>query len=147
MSSAQARAKALANEIKQAVKAVKAAEARVKQLGEEMVRVLAQARAEAAIERTLIKYPSGLYQCAGCGQSVIFTEATRELPACDNCRGRDYNGPPPTVTAIKPPAPKRYAAGVYECAACHARTAFPEAVDTLTPCDFCGAAKLRAVAL
>lgn len=144
MPTAQERAKVLANEIKRAMKDVKAAEARVKLLGDEMMRVLAEAKAEAAAERTLIEYPSGLYQCASCGQSVIFTEATQDLPACDNCGGREFAGQEPKVTVIKPPAPKKYPAGMYECAACHARTALAEPVDKLGVCDFCGAAKLKA---
>lgn len=145
MSSAQERAKLLAIEIKKAVHAAKVAEARVKELGEQMTQALAKAKAEAEQARTIVEYPSGRYECRTCGHGVLFTESTRELPACDNCGGRTYKGHEPKVTRIKPPPPKKYPAGMYECAGCGARIAIAVDVDRLTPCDLCGTSKLKAL--
>ena len=147
MSSAQERAKALAIEIKKAVKATKAAEARVKQLGEQMMEALAEAKAEAERTRTIVEYPTGRYECKSCGHSVLFTEPTRVLPACDNCGGQTYRGHEPKVTKIKPPPPKKYPAGMYECAGCGARVALAVDSDKLSACDLCGHTKLRKLRL
>ena len=143
MTSAQERAKALASEIKKAVRTMKAAEIRAKQLGDELVHVLAEAKAEAEAERIIVEYPSGRYECKRCRHSTLFTEPTRTLPECDNCGGRDWSGHEPKVMHIKPPAPKRYAAGMYECAQCGVRTALAVDADELSPCDMCGADKLK----
>jgi len=145
MSSAQDRAKALAAEIKKAVQVAKAAEARVKDLGEQMMQALAEAKAEAERARTIVEYPSGRYECRSCGHSVLFTESTRDLPVCDNCGGRTYKGHEPKVTKIKPPPKKKYPAGMYECAGCGARTAIAIDTDNLSPCDLCGTTKLKAL--
>lgn len=143
MSSPQARAQALAGEIKKLMRQIKAAEAKVKHLGEELTRTLAEARAQAAVERTIIEYPTGRYECKRCGHSTLFTEPTQELPACDNCGAREYRGHEPKITRIVPPPPKRYPAGMYECSHCGGRTALAEDVDELSPCDLCGMAKLK----
>lgn len=143
MSIAQERAQVLAREIKKAVHDIKAAEARVKRLSEELKRALAQARAEAEIERTIVEYPTGRYECKRCRHSTLFTEPTRELPVCDNCGANEWVGHEPKVTHIKPPPPKRFRAGMYECAHCGGRTALAEDVDELSACDLCGMPKLK----
>lgn len=143
MSSAQERARVLAQEIKKTVRGIKAAELRVKRLGDELKRTLAAARAEAEATRTIIEYPTGRYECKRCHHGTLFTEPTTELPACDNCGAREWVGHEPTVTVIEPPPPKRYRAGMYECEHCGGRTAMAEDMDELTPCDLCGMAKLR----
>lgn len=139
MASAQERAKLLAAEIQAAMKQIKAAEIRVKQLGEELMQVLTQAKAEAEAARTIIEYPTGRYQCASCGRDTLFTEPTRELPTCDNCGSRKWSGHEPKITKIAPPAPKRYPAGMYECVKCGMRIAVTIDTDQLSPCDVCGA--------
>lgn len=142
MSSAQERAKALAEALKQAVQEAKAAEARAKQLSEELVHVLAETRAEAQQARTIVEYPSGRYECAACRHSTIFTDATRELPACQNCGHCKWTGHEPTVIHIEPPPPRRYPAGMYECARCRVRVGVVFDSDDLSPCEHCGATEL-----
>ena len=144
MPSARNRAKALAEEVRKAMGQVKAAEARVTKLSKEMAKALAEARAETeAATRTIVRYPSGRYDCAGCGQSVIFSEPTEELPECENCGSREYKGHEPEVIEIKPPPPKRYQAGMYQCDSCGARVALAEDTDDLPECDFCAGGKLK----
>jgi predicted nucleic acid-binding Zn ribbon protein len=145
MPSAQERAKALAREMMKAMKEAKAAEARVKKLGEAVLQALAEADAEAEAARTIVEYPTGRYECKSCGQGVLFTEPVRKLPACDNCGSREYEGCVPMITKIEPPPPKRFAAGLYECTACGARIAVAVETDALSPCDICGTDKLKSL--
>ncbi|HEY8554615.1 MAG TPA: hypothetical protein VIL43_08775 [Burkholderiales bacterium] len=145
MPTAQERAKILANEIKKAVRAMKAAEARARQLSEELMRTLAEARAEAEAARTIVEYPSGRYECRKCRQSTLFTEPTTELPECMNCGSREWSGHQPTIRRIQPPPPKRYPAGMYECGKCGVRTAMGEDSDELPVCELCGANALTPV--
>jgi Zn finger protein HypA/HybF involved in hydrogenase expression len=145
MSSARERAKVLADEIKKAVREAKLAEARAKQLGQELTQVLVQAKAEAETARTIVEYPTGRYECAKCRHSTVFTEPARELPACDNCGNRTWLGHEPTITKIEPPPPKKYHAGMYECGQCGVRTAVAEDTDALSACELCGADKLQPV--
>lgn len=143
MPTMQQRAEVLTAEIKKTLGEIKAAEAKLKQLGEELMRTLAAARAEVAAARTIVEYPTGRYECAKCKHSTLFTEPTEDLPACDNCGGREWVGHQPKVTKIEPPLPKQYAAGMYECGQCGARTAVAKDTDELSPCELCGASKLR----
>ena len=143
MPSAQERAKALAREMKQAVMEAKTAEARAKRLGEEVMLALAEAKKEMEAVSEIVEYPVGRYECKRCGVSTIFSQPYRELPACDNCGSHEYVGAEPTITKITPPPPKKYAVGMYECTACHTRVVVAEDTDELSPCDICGAAKLR----
>lgn len=145
MSSAKERAKALAQEMKQALMEAKTAEARAKRLGVEVMLALAEAKKEAETESEIVEYPIGRYECKRCGVGTIFSQTYSELPPCDNCGSREYLGAEPTITKITPPPPKKYAAGMYECAACRTRVVLAEDTDVLTPCDICGANKLRAV--
>ena len=146
MPTAKERVKALAKEVKKAMKEPKAAEARVMKLGKQMVKAVAEAKAEVeAATRTILRYPSGRYECAGCRQSVVFSEATEELPECENCGSREYKGHEPEVIEIKPPPPKRYHAGMYQCDGCRARIALAEDTDDLPECDFCGGGKLQPI--
>ena len=142
MSSAQERIKALALEMKKATKEARSAEARARALGEELLRLLPMARAEAEVARTIVEYPVGRYECKGCRQGTIFSQIYRELPACDNCGGHEYSGPEPTVITVTPPPPRKYAAGMYECGACGGRVVVGEDTDELAPCDLCGASQL-----
>ena len=141
MSSARERAKALAQEMKQALKEAKAAEARAKRLSEEVMQALAEAKLEAEAASVIIEYPIGRYECKHCQQSTIFSHAYRDLPACENCGSREYIGAEPTITKIMPPPPKKYAAGLYECGVCHTRFVVAEDTDELSPCDMCGTDK------
>lgn len=145
MASAQERAKALAQALKQAVLETKAAEAKVKRLSEELTQTLAEAKAEAEVARTIVEYPSGRYECASCGFGTMFLEATRELPACDNCGNRRYRGHEPKVIKVQPPVPKKYAAGMYECTKCQSRNAILSDTDELPPCELCGRSALASL--
>lgn len=133
----------LTGEIKKAIYAAKAADAKVKQLGEQLLQVLAEARAEAEAARTVPLYPTGRYECAKCKHSTVLTAPTHALPICDNCGSRDWVGHAPTLTQVEPPAPKKYPAGMYECAKCGIRTAVAIDTDEGSPCEICGATELK----
>ena len=143
MPSAQERAKMLAQEMKTAILEAKTAEARAKRLGEEVLLALAEAKKEAQAVSEIVEYPIGRYECKGCGQGSIFSRPYRELPSCDNCGGREYIGAEPTITKITPPPPRKYSAGMYECAGCRTRIVVAEDMDVLPPCDVCAAYKLK----
>lgn len=143
MPSAHERAQLLAGEIKKAMKEIRAAEARIKQLSEELMQAVAEARAEADAARTVVEYPTGRYECAKCRQSTLFTEPTRVLPACDNCGSREWAGHEPTVTTIEAPPPKKYPAGMYACAKCGMRIAVAGDTDESSPCEICGSIELK----
>lgn len=145
MSSAQERAKTLAQEMKRAIIEAKTAEARAKRLGEEVMLALAEAKKEIQTTIEIVEYPIGRYECKRCRQSSIFSQNYRELPPCDNCGSLEYNGAEPTVTKITPPPPRRHAAGMFECRGCRTRIVLAEDTDELPPCDVCGAYKLKAV--
>ena len=145
MSSAQERARELAREMKKAIMEAKTAEARAKRLGDEVLLALAEAKKEQEAASEIIEYPVGRYECKRCGQGSIFSQTYRELPACDNCGSTEYLGAEPTITKITPPPPKKYHAGMYDCAGCRTRIVLPEDMDELPPCDICGGHKLRAV--
>jgi predicted nucleic acid-binding Zn ribbon protein len=145
MSESQERAKELAREIEQTIQGIKSAEARVKQLGQELTQVLAQARAEAEAALTIVEYPTGRYECKSCGQSTLVTEPTRELPVCDNCGQRNWVGHEPMVTRITPPPPKRFPVGMYTCSNCGGRTVVAMDADEMSPCELCGATEFKPV--
>lgn len=146
MSAAQERAKELAEAMKQAIREARLASARARQLGEEVLQALAEARAEVEQARTIVEYPTGRYECKHCNQSVLFTEPAAELPVCQNCGGREYNGAEPTITRIEPPPPKQFPAGIYECGACNTRVALAFDADVISACEFCGSDKLQRTA-
>ena len=143
MTSAQERAKQLAEELRKAVKEAKGAEVRAKRLGEEVMQALAEAKAESESAESVIEYPPGRYECKACRHPVLFMEPTRELTPCENCGSKQFVGHEPRVIKIMPPPPKKYPPGMYECAGCGTRVALAEGVDDLTPCDICGIAVLR----
>ncbi len=145
MASAKERAQAFARELRDAIRAARAADARARTLSEEFTQILPELRAEAEAARNIVEYPPGRYECNSCHQPVLFTDTQRELPPCDNCgRSTGYSGPPPKVLDTIPAVPRKFPAGVYECTRCRARLALVEDSDTLSPCEFCGAAELRA---
>jgi len=144
MVSAREKARAIAAEIKTTMQAIKAAEAKVVQLGRELTKTLDEARAETEAALTVIEYPSGRYECADCGHSTLFTESTRELPACGNCGHRNYVGHEPVITKYEPPPPKKYPAGMYDCT-CGARTVVSEDTDEVSPCELCGSVELKPI--
>jgi DNA-directed RNA polymerase subunit RPC12/RpoP len=144
MSSAEERAKAIAAEIKATMRAIKAAEARIVELGRELTKTLDEARAEAEAALTVVVYPSGRYECADCGNGMLFTEPTRELPVCENCGHRNYVGHDPVVTKYEPPPPKKYPAGMYECR-CGARIAVVADTDEASACELCGGIELKPI--
>jgi DNA-directed RNA polymerase subunit RPC12/RpoP len=143
VASAQERAKVLAQELKKTLLLAKAAEAKAKQLSDELVHVLAEVRVEAEAARTVVEYPAGRYECAACRNGTIFTSPLQQLPACDNCGHQKWSGHEPTVTTITPPAPHKYLAGMYRCAGCGAHTAITTATDELSPCEICGVADVK----
>jgi predicted nucleic acid-binding Zn ribbon protein len=142
MTNVDEKARLLADELRKAMKDLRAAEARIQVLTRELQKVLDAPR-PAAKPKKIVEYPAGRYECAACGQSAIFTQAVSALPECDNCGSREYRGAEPKVTIIEPPAPKRFPAGMYQCAACGARTALVSDTDEVPVCDFCGAARLE----
>lgn len=130
---------ALAEKMRAAHRAARAAEAEAHALGEEFVKLLPAVAGEAEIERNAVEYQPGRYECKSCHQPVLFTEAVRRLPPCDNC-GQDsgYEGPPPRLLNTEPPVPWRFAPGLYECTRCYARVALVTGSNALPPCEFCG---------
>ncbi len=141
MSDAKARAQVIAAEIRKAMQEARAAEARAVTLGKELTKVLAEMH-KANAPRTIVEYPPGRYECAACGQITLMTTPVSELSECENCGSRKFNGPEPKVTVVKPPPPKRFPAGMYQCEACGARTALINDTDEPPACDFCGEARL-----
>ena len=106
-------------------------------------RARATDRPEPESVKKIVEYPVGRYECKRCGQGVIFSQAYRELPPCDNCGSREYLGHEPKITVIRPPPPKKYSAGMYQCTVCSTRVAVAEDTDKLSPCDFCGSLELK----
>lgn len=142
---ARARADEFREQMAAAMRDAKSSEAKAIGLGEEMKRVLVEAQAEARVEaeeqaraNAVKEWPAGRYECVGCGQSVLFTEPARKLPVCENCGSTSYRGHEPKIIKMKPPAAKKYPAGMYQCRDCGARIAVPLDTDKLSNCDFCG---------
>lgn len=145
MASAKERAQLLSQEIRDAIRAARAASTRARTAGEEFRNLLMQVQAEAEAARNAVEYQVGRYECNACHQPVIFTDTQRELPPCDSCgRNSGYSGPPPRVLNVTPAAPWKFSAGLYECKQCRAPVALVEGSDTLSPCEFCGAMEFRA---
>jgi Zn finger protein HypA/HybF involved in hydrogenase expression len=67
----------------------------------------------------IIEYPPGRYDCDACGEAVMLTVSSRELPECPRCGRRKYKDiPEPKVTVKKSALPRKYKAGMYACGAC-----------------------------
>jgi len=140
------RARALAGEIRDAHRDARAAESRARTLGDEFLNLLPAVEAEAEMERSIVEYPPGRYECNGCHTPVLFTETVRSLPPCDTCgRNSGYQGPPPKVLNKKPARPARFHPGLYECLQCRARTAISDGTDKIPACEHCGGLKRRAL--
>jgi Zn finger protein HypA/HybF involved in hydrogenase expression len=136
----------LAQEMRAAIRAARAASTHVRTAGEAFRALLVQVQAEADAARNVVEYPGGRYECNACHQPVIFTDTQRELPPCDSCgRSSGYSGPPPRVLDVIPDTPRKYPAGLYECTQCRAPLALVEGSDALAPCEFCGATEFRAL--
>ena len=146
MASAKERAQALAQELREAIRTVRAAGARARAVGEEFRNVLVEVQAEAEAARNIVEYQAGRYECNSCHQPVLITESFRVAPPCDNC-GRDsgYSGPPPRVLETIPDTARKHPAGIYECTQCRAPVALVEGRDALPACEFCGATEFRAL--
>ena len=146
MASAKERAQELSQEIREAIRTARAANAHAWKAGAEFKKVLVQVQAEAEAARNVVEYPPGRYECNACHQPVIFSDTQRELPPCDSCGSRrGYSGPPPRVLNVIPDTPRKFSAGLYECTQCHAPVALVEGSDRLSPCEFCGATEFRAL--
>ena len=146
MASAKERAQMLSQEMRDAIRAARAASTRVRTAGEEFKILLVEVEAEAEAARNVVEYPSGRYECNACHQPVIFMDTQRVLPPCDSCgRSSGYSGPPARVLDVIPATPRKFSAGLYECTHCRAPMALVEGNDTLAPCEFCGATELRAL--
>src|SRR6185436_16727238 len=92
MPSARERANNIALELRETRMQMKAAEIKARQLTDELAQAMVEARSEAEAERRIVTYPTGRYECASYGQVTLFTEPTRELPACANCGNRKWVG-------------------------------------------------------
>jgi hypothetical protein len=146
MASAKERAQMLSQEMRDAIRAARAASTRARTAGEEFKNLLVEVEAEVEAARNVVEYPSGRYECNACHQPVIFTDTQRVLPPCDSCgRSSGYSGPPPLVLDVIPATPRKFSAGLYECTHCRAPLALVEGNDALSPCEFCGAAEFRAL--
>lgn len=95
------------------------------------------------MSKPIVEYPTGRYECARCGEAVLVTEVTDTLPECSRCGGRNYKGQSPKVSVPKPPPPKKFDAGMYQCGACGERTIVAEATDELPGCTLCGGHNLK----
>jgi len=146
MASAKERAQKLSVEMRDAIRIARSANARARMAGEEFKTLLAQVEAEAEAARNVVEYPGGRYECNACHQPVIFTDTLREFPPCDSCgRSSGYSGPPPRVLDVIPATPRKFTAGLYECAHCRAPLALVDGCDALAPCEFCRATEFRAL--
>jgi len=146
MASAKERAQNLSQEIRETMRAARAASAHARESCEEFRKILVQVQAEAEAARNVVEYPSGRYECNACHQPVIFMETQRVLPPCDSCGlSSGYSGPPPRVLDVTPATPWKFSAGLYECTQCRAPVALVEGSDTLSPCEFCGTTEYRAL--
>lgn len=144
MASAKERAQELSQEMRDAIRAARAANTRARTAGEEFRKLLVVIQSEAEAARNLVEYPVGRYECNTCHQPVIFSDTQRELPPCDSCGSSSgYSGPPPRVLDVIPDTPRNFPAGLYECTQCRAPVALVEGSDALAPCEFCGATEFR----
>lgn len=136
---AEARATALNKKVAEVEARAQSAEAKAVTLGEQLIKAQAEAEAERfANAETVEVYPAGRYECATCGQSVLFTSETSTLPLCDNCGGQEYKGHAPKMTKVLPEPGKKYKPGMYQCGSCGARVAVAVETNSLPPCDLCG---------
>ena len=146
MASAKERAQILSRAIRDAIQTARAESARARTAGEEFKNLLVQVEIEAEAARNVVEYPGGRYECNACHQPVIFSETLREFPPCDTCGRRSgFTGPPPTVLDVIPATPRKYSAGLYECAKCHASLALADGTDVIPPCEFCNSTEYGAL--
>jgi DNA-directed RNA polymerase subunit RPC12/RpoP len=92
----------------------------------------------------ITEYPPGRYDCDACGEAVMLTIASSELPECPRCGRRKYKDiPEPKVTEKKSAPPKKFKAGMYMCTACGEQMIIPEETDELPVCTHCNADQMK----
>ena len=92
----------------------------------------------------IIEYPPGRYDCDACGEAVMLTVPSRELPECPRCGRRKYKDiPEPKVTVKKPAPARKYKSGMYVCGACGEQMIISKETDELPVCTHCNADQMK----